>query len=120
MKAHETRADGRAVSDDTGYQASFRYGSQQSITRDWAMPMHQTDTLFHKKKIATSFMFGGEADNHAINTVPKETLVRIVKAEPGGRDGQGVWMPGASGMSPGGENDFMQRYLDGDVVKTGG
>jgi len=31
-----------------------------------------------------------------------------------------VWMPGASGMSPGGENDFMQRYLDGDVVKTGG
>jgi nitrate reductase alpha subunit len=35
--------------------------------------MHQTDTLFHKKKAAMAFMFGGEADNHAINTVPKET-----------------------------------------------
>jgi nitrate reductase alpha subunit len=116
VKAHETRADGRAVSEDTGYQASFRYGSQQSITRDWAMPMHQTDTLFHKKKIATSFMFGGEADNHAINTVPKETLVRITKAEPGGMGGQGAWTPGTTGMSPGGEDDFMERYLDGGLV----
>ena len=35
---------------ETGYQANFRYGSQQSITREWAMPMHQTDTLFHKAK----------------------------------------------------------------------
>jgi len=116
VKASETRADGRAVSEDTGYQASFRYGSQQSITRDWAMPMHQTDTLFHKKKIATSFMFGGEADNHAINTVPKETLVRITKAEPGGMGGQGVWTPGATGMSPGSEDDFMERYLEGGIV----
>lgn len=118
VKGHETRADGRAVSEDTGYQASFRYGSQQSITRDWAMPMHQTDTLFHKKKIATSFMFGGEADNHAVNTVPKETLVRITKAEPGGLGGQGVWLPGQTGMSPGGEDTFMQRYLDGAIVNV--
>jgi hypothetical protein len=27
------------------------------------------------------FVFGFDVDNHAINTVPKETLVRITKAE---------------------------------------
>ena len=36
------------------------------------MPMHQTDTLFHKAKVSMSFIFGGEADNHAVNTVPKK------------------------------------------------
>ncbi len=61
-------------------------------------------------------MFGGEADNHAINTVPKETLVRITKAEAGGLGGKGVWTPGTTGMSPGGEDDFMERYLDGGIV----
>jgi nitrate reductase alpha subunit len=114
--AHETRPDGRAVSEDTGYQSSYRYGSHQSVTRDWAMPMHQTDTLFHKKKIAMAFMFGGEADNHAINTVPKETLVRVTKAEPGGIDGKGAWLPGTSGMSPGNEDERMKRYLSGEFV----
>jgi nitrate reductase alpha subunit len=50
VKAHETRPDGRALSANTGYQANLRYGSQQSVTRNWHMPMHQTDTLFHKAK----------------------------------------------------------------------
>jgi nitrate reductase alpha subunit len=83
VKAAETRADGRALSADTGYQANFRYGSQQSLTRDWSMPMHQTDTLFHKTKVEMKYMFGGEADNHAINTVPKEMIAKITKAEDG-------------------------------------
>lgn len=109
VEAHTTRPDGRAVSPDTGYQSTFRFGSHQSVTRDWAMPMHQTDTLFHKKKIDQKFMFGGEADNHAINTVPKETLVRITKAE------AGDWDPGENGMSPANENAFMKRYLAGDL-----
>jgi nitrate reductase alpha subunit len=115
VKAHETRADGRAVSEDTGYQASFRYGSQQSITRDWAMPMHQTDTLFHKKKTFVEFIFGGEADNHAINTVPKETLVKITRAESGGLGGKGIWKPATTGFSPGNEDLFMQAYLNGTL-----
>ncbi len=120
VKAHETRADGRAVSEDTGYQSNFRYGSHQSVTKDWAMPMHQTDTLFHKAKIAQAFLFGGEADNHAINTVPKETLVRITKAEDGGPGGKGAWAPGANGKSPGAENDFMKTYLAGGTIRLKG
>ncbi|GIW13975.1 MAG: molybdopterin oxidoreductase [Tepidiforma sp.] len=114
--AHETRADGRAVSADTGYQSNFRYGSHQSVTRDWSMPMHMTDHLFHKAKVAQAFIFGGEADNHAVNTVPKETLVRITKAEDGGLNGQGKWATAQDGMSPSRTSPVMDRYLAGNLV----
>jgi nitrate reductase alpha subunit len=113
---HETRPDGLAKSPGTGYMANLRYGSQQSLTRDWSMPMHQTDTLFHKQKTGLQFIFGGEADNHALNTVPKETLVKITKAENGGLNGQGKWEPTQTGFTPGHESDFMRRYLSGDTV----
>jgi nitrate reductase alpha subunit len=115
--AHESRPDGRAVSEDTGYQASFRYGSHQSLTRDWSMPMHQTDNLFHKSKDAQHFIFGYEADNHAVNTVPKETLVRVEFAEAGGLGGQGEWKPGTTGRSPGSENPEMVDYLLGRFIR---
>jgi nitrate reductase alpha subunit len=118
VRAHETRPDKLARSADTGYQANLRYGSQQSVTRDWLMPMHQTDTLFHKSKGAMAFIFGGEADNHAVNTVPKETLVKITKAEDGGIGGKGLWEPARTGFSPGREGDFMKRYLAGALVKV--
>ncbi|HEX9618272.1 MAG TPA: molybdopterin-dependent oxidoreductase [Anaerolineales bacterium] len=115
--AHETRPDGLAKSAGTGYMANLRYGSQQSITRDWSMPMHQTDTLFHKQKTGMQFIFGGEADNHALNTVPKETLVKITKAEDGGLNGVGKWEPVQTGFTPGHESDFMQKYISGGAVE---
>jgi nitrate reductase alpha subunit len=120
VKAHETRPDGRALSANTGYQANLRYGSQQSITRNWHMPMHQTDSLFHKAKAFMGFIFGGEADNHAINTVPKETLVRVTKAEDGGMGGKGIWAPATTGYTPDNENDFMKRYLAGTLTRVKG
>jgi nitrate reductase alpha subunit len=115
VRAHESRPDGRALSEGTGYQANLRYGSQQSITRDWSMPMHQTDNLFHKAKDGTGFIFGYENDNHALNTVPKETLVKVTRAEPGGLGGQGRWAPGTTGFSPGNESAVMRRYLAGTL-----
>lgn len=116
VKAHETREDGRALSADTGYQANIRYGSQQSVTRNWHMPMHQTDTLFHKSKAYMKFIFGGESDNHAINTVPKETLVKVSKAENGGLGGKGVWFPATLGTTPDKENSDMRKYIKGGFV----
>jgi nitrate reductase alpha subunit len=116
VKAHESRPDGRALVAETGYQASYRYGSHQSITRNWLMPMHQTDTLFHKKTGAMAFVFGFDVDNHAVNTVPKETLIRITKAEDGGLGGTGVWKPATSGYSPGEATDRNQRYLSGGYI----
>jgi nitrate reductase alpha subunit len=115
VKAHETRKDGRALCED-GNQANLRYGSQQSVTRNWHMPMHQTDTLFHKSKVFMGFIFGGEADNHAVNTVPKETLVRVVKAEDGGLGGKGIWAGATGGFSPAAENAAMRRYLAGGFI----
>jgi len=117
VKAHETRKDKLARSEGTGYQATVRYGSQQSVTRNWHMPMHQTDTLFHKRKAFVGFFFGGETDNHAINTVPKETLVKITKAEDGGLGGKGVWAPAAKGHTPGDENETLRKYIQGGFVK---
>jgi nitrate reductase alpha subunit len=120
VKAHETRPDGRALSENTGYQANLRYGSQQSVTRNWHMPMHQTDTLFHKAKAFMGFIFGGEADNHALNTVPKETLIRISKAEDGGLGGRGIWKPATTGYTPDNESELMKRYLAGDLYRHDG
>ncbi len=120
VKAHESRPDGRALAADTGYQASYRYGSHQSITRNWMMPMHQTDTLFHKKTGGMAFVFGADVDNHAINTVPKETLVRITKAEAGGLDGKGVWKPATTGYSPGATSEQNERYLAGSFIQISG
>jgi nitrate reductase alpha subunit len=116
VKAHESRPDGRALAADTGYQASYRYGSHQSITRNWMMPMHQTDTLFHKRTVAMGFTFGFDVDNHALNTVPKETLIRITKAEDGGIGGVGVWKPATSGFSPSEQTPQNQIYLSGGYV----
>jgi nitrate reductase alpha subunit len=116
VKAHESRPDGRALAADTGYQASYRYGSHQSITRNWLMPMHQTDALFHKKTGAMAFVFGFDVDNHAVNTVPKETLIRITKAEDGGLGGVGIWLPATSGYSPGEETPQRQQYLTGNYI----
>jgi nitrate reductase alpha subunit len=67
-----------------------------------------------------AFIFGGEADNHAINTVPKECLVRITKAEDGGLGAKGAWKPGTEGTSPDAENETMQKYLAGGFNNTGG
>ncbi|MBI2060935.1 MAG: molybdopterin-dependent oxidoreductase [Nitrospirae bacterium] len=111
VKAHETRPDGRALSAGTGYQSSFRYGSQQSLTRGWLMPMHQLDSLFHKAKVRMGFLFGFEADNHGVNTTPKETLVKVTKAETGN------FAPAKSGRAPAQEDPFMQAYLAGDLIK---
>jgi nitrate reductase alpha subunit len=80
------------------------------------MPMHQTDTLFHKKTGSMGFVFGFEVDNHAVNTVPKETLVRITKAEDGGIGGVGSWKPAVSGYGPSSETKQNQLYLAGALT----
>ena len=120
VKAHESREDGRALS-PTGYQANWRYGSHQSVTRSFLPPMHQTDSLFHKKVGRMGFVFGFDVDNHAVNTVPKETLVKITKAEPGGLGKKGVWTPVKTRFTPGHEGEFMARYLKGNLsdIKKG-
>ena len=54
------------------------------------------------------FVFGFDVDNHAINTVPKETLIRITKAEDGGIGGKGVWEAGDARLRPGSDTPQNQ------------
>ncbi len=82
------------------------------------MPMHQMDSLPGKHAVAWKFKWGYQVDHHAINTVPKETLVRITKAEPGGMGGRGVWKPATTGTTPANESDEMNLYLAGGFVQT--
>ena len=82
------------------------------------MPTNQIDSLFHKPKAKVGFMFGYEADNHAINTVPKETLVKVSLAERGGIGGRGKIDLASHGFAPTKESDFMKEYLDGTLVRT--
>ena len=116
VAAHETRPDGLALAEGTGYQSSYRYGSHQSITRGWLPPMHQTDSLFHKSAPAMRYVFGFDEDNHAVNTVPKETLIRLTKVEPGGIGGEEIWEPAATGRSPGNEDERSLSYLSGQLT----
>lgn len=119
VRAHETRPDGRAVAADTGYQANLRYGSQQSVTRGWLQPTQMTDSLARKEMYGQNIGEGYAPDIHSPNTCPKETLVRITKAEDGGLGGKGVWEPATRGFTPAAENDVMRRYIKGEFIQKG-
>ena len=72
------------------------------------MPMHQTDSLPGKQcQWRGNSNSGFEIDHHAVNTTPKECLIRITKAEDGGIGGRGPWEPVRTGFTPGQENEFM-------------
>jgi nitrate reductase alpha subunit len=66
------------------------------------------------------FVFGADVDNHAINTVPKETLIRITKAEDGGIGGKGVWEPATRGYGPAEDTPQNQTYLTGGYTRVVG
>jgi len=116
VAAHESRADGRAVAADTGYQANLRYGSQQAVTRGWLQPTMMTESLVRKNYYGQGINEGYEADINSPNTCPKETLVRIARAEAGGLGGLGAWRPGTTGYTPGNENAARRRYLEGGFL----
>jgi nitrate reductase alpha subunit len=67
-------------------------------------------------------MFGQEIgkgflpDVHCPTGAPRESVVKISRAEPGGLDAKGVWRPAALGFRPRYENQAMQKYLAGGFV----
>ncbi|HHT9131362.1 MAG TPA: hypothetical protein ACFYED_02635, partial [Candidatus Tripitaka californicus] len=101
---------------ETGYQANFRYGSQQSLTRGWLQPTMMTDSLVRKNILGQGIGKGFEIDVHAPNTCPKETLIRVYKAEDGGIDSRGAWEPARTGLTPAQENEAMKNYLAGKFI----
>jgi nitrate reductase alpha subunit len=116
VEAAETRPDGLAKNPRTGYQAMFRYGGHQSATRAWLRPTLMTDSLTRKEVFGQVIGQGFAADVHCTVGAPKESFVKITKAEPGGIGGQGVWRPAALGLRAGYESQAMKDFLAGKFI----
>lgn len=116
VKAHETNPDGLAKNPDTNYQAMSRYGGHQSCTRAWLGPTLMTDTLVRKETFGQLIGKGFAPDIHSAIGAPKESIVKIIKAEPGGIDKKGLWRPAAMGYRPTYENEAMKKYLNGGYI----
>lgn len=69
VKAHETRSDKLAKNEETHYQALFRYGGHQSLTRSWLKPTHQTQTLITRALGTNEIVKGFNADVHCVTRV---------------------------------------------------
>jgi nitrate reductase alpha subunit len=117
VKAHETRADGIAKNGETRYQALFRYGGHQSLTRSWLKPTHQTAGLVTRKLFTHELVKGFQADVHCVTGAPRESIAKFTKAEDGGLQGKGLWRPVALGLRPTVENPALKQYLGGGYVR---
>ena len=113
VEGHEKREDKLAKNPRTGYQAAYRYGSHQSTVRTWLKPTMATESLVRKGYYAQDIGKGFALDVHQVVGAPKESFVKISKAEPGGEDGKGLWSPAAAGFRPNYASDAMKKYLAG-------
>ncbi|HET9958261.1 MAG TPA: molybdopterin-dependent oxidoreductase [Polyangiaceae bacterium] len=120
VKGHEKRVDGLARNPVTNYQAMYRFGSHQSATRAWLKPTLMTESLVHKDMYGQELTKGFLADVHCPVGAPRESFVRMTRAEGGGRGGQALWRPAALGLRPTYETDAMKLYLRGRFTSVQG
>jgi len=116
VEGQESREDGLAKNPRTHYQAMFRSGSHQSATRGWLKPTWMTDSLVRKGLFGQGVGKGFLPDVHCPTGAPREAIVKITRAEPGGLGGEGLWRPAAEGLRPRYENDEMRTYLAGGYL----
>ncbi len=116
VEGSKTRADGLAKNPRTNYQAMFRSGSHQSATRGWLKPTWMTDSLVRKNMFGQSIGKGFMPDVHCPTGAPRESFVKITRAEAGGIDLKSLWRPAAIGIRPRYESDAMKKYLAGGFV----
>ena len=94
----------------------YRTGSHQSGTRSWLRPTLLTDTMTRKNLMGQTIGQGFLPDVHCANGAPRESFVKLEKAEDGGRDGRGQWREFAKNSRPGNEDALMKKYLAGGFV----
>ena len=124
VEGQATRADGLAKNPRTNYQAMFRSGSHQSATRGWLKPTWMTDSLVRKEMFGQVIGKGFLPDVHCPTGAPRESIVKLTKAEPGGMESKGLWRPAAQGLRPRYESAALNTYLaggfmSGDTEKKG-
>ena len=115
VEGHENNPDKLARNPRTGYQAMFRYGSHQSTTRAWLKPTLMTESLARKEYFGQVIGKGFAPDVHCTAGAPKESLVKISKAESGGTK-QALWRPAQLGLRPGYETQAMKNFLKGGFI----
>lgn len=120
MRGAATHPYGLARNPDTGYQALFRAGSHQSCTRGFIKPTHMTDTLVRKNSLTQMMGQGFEPDVHCPTGAPRESFVKVTRAEAGGIGGKGLWRPAEKGLTPTHETEAMKRFLAGKYVSVKG
>jgi nitrate reductase alpha subunit len=113
-----TREDGLARNPRSGYQAMFRSGSHQSATRGWLKPTWMTDSLVRKELFGQEIGKGFLPDVHCPTGAPRESIVKISKAEAGGLGAEGLWRPASQGLRPRYENPGLKIYLAGGFVTS--
>jgi len=116
VNAQKTRKDGLAKNVYTNYQSLYRGGSHQSITRTWAKPTLQTDSLIRKDLFGQTIGKGFMPDVHCLIGAPRESLCRITKAEDGGIGGKGMWRPLKLGFRPQNASPAVLKYIRGEFV----
>jgi nitrate reductase alpha subunit len=94
----------------------FRSGSHQSATRGWLKPTLMTDSLVRKTMFGQGIGKGFMADVHCPTGAPRESFVKITKAEPGGLEATGLWRPAELGIRPRYESSEMITYLAGQFL----
>ena len=114
QQGQRERPDGLAKNPRTNYQAMFRSGSHQSATRGWLKPTWMTDSLVRKAMFGQGIGKGFLPDVHCPTGAPRESIVKITRAEPGGLEGVGLWRPASLGIRPRYESPEMKRYLAGE------
>jgi len=114
QQGQKERKDGLAKNPRTNYQAMFRSGSHQSATRGWLKPTWMTDSLVRKGMFGQGIGKGFAADIHCPTGAPRESFVKISKAEPGGIGDEPLWRPVKLGIRPRTESDAMKKYLAGE------
>ena len=72
-----------------------------------------TDSLVRKGIAGQEIGKGFLPDVHCPTGAPRESIVKITRAEPGGIEGEALWRPAAQGLRPSYESEAMQKYLQG-------
>lgn len=113
----KTHPTGMAENADTKYRSMFRSGSHQSCTRGFIKPTHMTDTLQAKAQFTQDMAQGFIPDVHCPTGAPREAMVRITRAEPGGLGGKGLWRGAELGMRPTYEHQLLKDFIAAKFVK---
>jgi hypothetical protein len=111
------QADGLAKNEETQYQAMFRYGGHQSLTRTWLKPTHQTHGLVYRQLFGHVLGKGFAADVHCVTGAPREAMARSPRPRTAASAGRGAGGPWSWALRPANESDALKRYLAGGFVR---